>query len=220
MALNYMGYLMSLIGKTVKVNRGGPDSTTGTLLTVQSDYLALRTKDGILYVNLTHVKSITEVGGAQRSFGTTGGVIIARNFNELLARLRQHFVQLNSGGPEKIEGFVADVGASYLLLVSNKELVRVPIFHIKSVRLAHPKSNSSDSSQDNQNKSGGNRSGSSRSGGKGSSGSRSGGKGSSGSRSGGKRSGGNRSGGKRNAGVRQLRGSRFGAVKAIRRRSR
>jgi spore coat protein B len=73
-------YLKSLVGKRVKVYRGGPESCEGRLLDVQSDYVALmpeqsndnkqnnnannnnnaKKDNAIIYYNLRHVQSISE----------------------------------------------------------------------------------------------------------------------------------------------------------------
>ena len=73
-------YLKSLVGKRVKVYRGGPESCEGRLLDVQSDYVALMPEQSndnkqnnnannnnnakkdkaIIYYNLRHVQSISE----------------------------------------------------------------------------------------------------------------------------------------------------------------
>jgi spore coat protein B len=73
-------YLKSLVGKRVKVYRGGPESCEGRLLDVQSDYVALmpeqsndnkqnnnannnnnaKKDNAIIYYNLRHVQSVSE----------------------------------------------------------------------------------------------------------------------------------------------------------------
>jgi spore coat protein B len=72
-------YLKSLVGKSVKVFRGGPESCEGRLLDVQSDYVALmpeksnnnakndnqnndnsKNDNSIIYYNLRHVQSVSE----------------------------------------------------------------------------------------------------------------------------------------------------------------
>ena len=51
----------SLVGKTIKVDRGGPESRIGKLMAVLDDHLVLLTKDdGVIYYNTHHVKSVTE----------------------------------------------------------------------------------------------------------------------------------------------------------------
>ncbi len=177
-------YLHSLIGRNVKINRGGPDALTGRLLAVRSNYLVLQTRNGIVYINAEHVKSITEAAGG--TGGRTAMYIMADSFNGVLRQLRQQFVQINQGGPEKVEGFVAEVSHDTLLLVSNKEAIRIPLFHIRSVSLAQQKGNKSG---------GNNRSGGNNNGGNNANNRSGGNKQSGGNRSQGGRTGGNRAGG-------------------------
>lgn len=156
-----------LIGRHVKVNRGGPDSLEGVLLAVNGSVLVLNAKGTIVYVNGNHVKSITEgksggkSGGAsgqgRRSMGSDGAgaaIINASTINGVLSAMHQRFIQINSGGPEKLEGFLAQINSDFILIIVGREFVRVPIFHIKTVNL----SNKSGSNKSNR-KSGGGSSG-------------------------------------------------------------
>jgi hypothetical protein len=148
-----LGYLMAFVGKNVRINRGGPESVMGQLIAVQSDYIVLRTKDGFVYVNAAHIKSITEGKSTRtsgRTAGRSGGYIAAASFNDLLRRLRQQFVQINQGGPEKVTGFVAEVGSEALLLVSGRDVIRIPLFHIRTVSLAQ-QTGGRDGGSDNRN---------------------------------------------------------------------
>ncbi|WP_010498697.1 hypothetical protein [Paenibacillus elgii] len=125
----------SLIGSEVKINRGGHDAITGKLIGGHSNYVALSTENGAVYVNTTHVKSISQSPN-QKSSGTNGSItthIKASSFNDLLQELRHNFVKINRGGPEKLEGIIADVTSNHVIVIINNELVRVPLFHIKSV---------------------------------------------------------------------------------------
>ncbi|NEN83638.1 hypothetical protein [Paenibacillus elgii] len=125
----------SLIGSEVKINRGGHDAITGKLIGVHSNYVALSSEDGAVYVNTTHVKSISQSPN-QKSSGTNGSItthIKASSFNALLHELRHNFVKINRGGPEKLEGIISDVTSDHAIVITNNELIRVPLFHIKSV---------------------------------------------------------------------------------------
>jgi len=160
----HVSYLLSFIGKPVKINRDGPESMVGRLIAVHADYIVLLTKDGIVYVNAAHIKSITEGKVAQsigRTKGGHTGYIMAHSFNDVLRRLTKHFVQINQGGPEKVTGFIVEVGHDTLLLVSGKEVIRIPLFHIRTVSLAQrngSQNGSSDKSQDSPQRSQGQRS--------------------------------------------------------------
>lgn len=181
----------NLVGHHVKINRGGPDSVEGTLIAVPGDYLVLSGADGVVYVNGSHVKSITE-GNRSQNRSRSVDFVSASSFQSLLSKLRLQFVQINRGGPEKTEGFLAEINSDFLLLIVGREFVRVPLFHIKTISVTSNKSGNNKSGSNNNNKSGGNKSGSNKSGNKSGnrSGGRSGGKSGSGGRSGGGRSGG------------------------------
>jgi len=157
---HHVSYLLSFIGKTIKINRGGPESIVGKLIAVHADYIVLLTKDGVVYVNTHHIKSITE-GKTNQSIGRTigrTGYIVAHSFHDVLRRLTKHFVQINQGGPEKVTGFIVEVGPDTLLLVSGKEVIRIPLFHIRTVSLAR-RDGSDDKSKDDSQRSQGQRSG-------------------------------------------------------------
>lgn len=154
--------LRDLVGKEVKINRGGHDSLEGKVLAVKSDYLVLCSNHKIFYINTEHVKSITELfckdkskgnkkdgnksGGNKSGGNKTGGnrsrgnccrdkkFIKANNFRGVLKALEQEFVVVNTGGHEKVEGFLVEVCRDSIKIVHNKELIQVLIDHIKSIR--------------------------------------------------------------------------------------
>lgn len=151
----------NLIGRQVKINRGGPDMVEGRLLAVPADYLVVGTNQGVVYVNAAHVKSITEnlQSGSGGSRSRSSSFITASSFNSLLSRLRHQFIQINRGGPEKIDGFLAEINSDSLLVVVNREVVRIPIFHIKTVNVSGRGRNSGGSNNRGSSNSGNNRSG-------------------------------------------------------------
>ena len=156
MSINYLG---SLIGTEVKINRGGPDSIVGRLLSVHHDYLAIQMKDGtIVYIQLQHIKSISSTNSnvsrgnkSNRSNRAPQRFEHAYTFEGLLGQLRYTNVQINRGGPEKVEGLVVHSGDNILLLVVNNEIIRIPIFHIKSINALN-KNNSKGNKSDSSNK--------------------------------------------------------------------
>ncbi|WP_144939361.1 hypothetical protein [Paenibacillus sp. 32O-W] len=155
---NESNYLASLIGKEVKINRGGPDTVLGKLLAVQSDYLILHCSDGAVYVQNSHVKSITENRENKSStYDEAPRYYEGDSFHDVLENLKHRFVQINGGGPEKLEGFIVDVTSTHLLLVVKQEVIRVPIFHIRSICVKEK--NKSQGSSSGGNRSGGNKSG-------------------------------------------------------------
>jgi spore coat protein B len=133
----------SLVGKEVRINRGGPDSKVGTLLEVKSDYLALLTKeDGIVYYQLQHIKSITtfsDGGKTSHECSADAKLIKVDSFHKLLEKTELKSVQINRGGPEKVEGIVCKVTDKTIILIHNKEIIRVSIFHIKNISIGKKK---------------------------------------------------------------------------------
>lgn len=152
-------FLQTMVGKNAKINRGGPESLQGKLHSVKSDYLVLVTSEGVVYVATSHVKSVTEAGAGNTSSGSKGNrsgsgstaVINASNFNGIIRALNQTFVQLNSGGPEKVEGFIAQAGNNSILLVSGKEAMQIQNYHIKSIKAASNRSGGNNNNK-NENK--------------------------------------------------------------------
>jgi spore coat protein B len=157
--------LRGLVGREVKVNRGGPDSVQGTLMDVRWDYMAVSCKEGIVYVNESHVKSITDTGRSGGVRGPMGNPIPSNTFLGVMQALRFRQVQINRGGPEKVEGILADANQSQLILtLKNQEIIRIPLQHVKSVSLVRGSSNNNNSNNTSQGnktqntQSGGNRS--------------------------------------------------------------
>ncbi|MFC0215315.1 hypothetical protein ACFFK0_23250 [Paenibacillus chartarius] len=153
MAMHQPHPLEQFVGSEVKINRGGPDSITGKLLFVKHDLLVVRTREGIVYVNAAHIKSFnvadgsggsrsggsggSQSGGSRGSRSGSGGVsgnfVRAHSFPAAVMALRHQFVQINRGGPEKVEGFIADANPTYVILLVKKSVVQIPLFHVKSV---------------------------------------------------------------------------------------
>ncbi|MBM7703306.1 hypothetical protein [Metabacillus iocasae] len=124
--------LRPLIGKTVKVNRGGPESKSGTLLDLKHDYLALAVEGNshVSYYQLKHVKSVTEdskVNADQSDSKVNTGqsdseqkmvCVKEKSFVTLLKQLKNNMIQINQGGPESTKVFLIDVTDSYLVVFS------------------------------------------------------------------------------------------------------
>ncbi|WP_256756781.1 hypothetical protein [Cohnella sp. WQ 127256] len=213
---NYAMQANHLIGQEVRINRGGHDSVEGALIAIPGDYLVIRSDNVVVYVNGAHVKSITEGStGGGKSGGNSGGnrsgarsggsrhrsFISAPNFQSLLTHLKHRHIQINRGGHEKLDGFLAEISRDNVLLIVDRELVRIPTFHIKNVSTSQKNQNNNNNKNNNNknenknenknnNKSGNNKSGNvnNKSGGNNST------KKSGSNRSGGNKSGGNKSG--------------------------
>lgn len=152
MSMNGQG-MRGLLGREIKINRGGPDSVTGTLMDVRWDYMAMSCKEGIVYVNETHVKSITDTGrsGGNRA-AAMGNPIPSNTFLGVMQALRFRRVQINRGGPEKVEGILADANQNQLILaLKNQEIVRIPLQHVKSVSIVRGSNNNNSNSNNSNN---------------------------------------------------------------------
>ncbi|PEC20655.1 spore coat protein [Bacillus cereus] len=150
MSLFDWDFLESLIGSYVRVNRGGPESQKGTIVSIGADYFLLQNEKGEHhYYQLRHLKSITQ--------NTKDGGIgdfewseedIAEDFETLLQGFKYRWVKINRGGPEKIEGILQDVSNDYVTLIIKEEVVLIALSHIKSVNYNAPGSGESDESND------------------------------------------------------------------------
>jgi spore coat protein B len=146
-------FLESLIGSYVKVNRGGPESQKGTIVSIGADYFLLQNEKGEHhYYQLRHLKSITQnakdggIGDFEWSEED-----IAEDFETLLQGFKYRWVKINRGGPEKIEGILQDVSNDYVTLIIKEEVVLIALSHIKSVNYNAPGSEESDESSDESN---------------------------------------------------------------------
>lgn len=133
----------SLIGKTVTVYRGGPESKTGKLLDVQLDYLALSIENetSIIYYSLHHVQSISENAKANSIPSSSAShaaieSVQSNCFHELLKELVYNNIKVNQGGPESKQGTLLDVNDDHIVLLTEDDgVVFYHIHHIKSVRV-------------------------------------------------------------------------------------
>lgn len=130
--------LLSLIDKELKVDRGGPESRVGKLLSVQDDHFTLLTADdGIIYYNTQHIKSLTINTKNQSQLGIEipedFEYVAADNFKGVLEKLAFKWVKVNRGGPETLEGVMDFVEDDFLSIVSNEEVIRISLFHIRNI---------------------------------------------------------------------------------------
>lgn len=130
--------LGSLLGKVVKVNRGGHESRVGLLLAVEEDYFVLLTReDGVLYYKGHHVKSLTDNSKSGIDFDLTVpedfSYIQGNSFKDVLQSLRYHWVMVNRGGHERYQGVMDDINDDYITIIFHEEVIRVAMFHIRNI---------------------------------------------------------------------------------------
>ncbi|WP_201741230.1 hypothetical protein [Pradoshia eiseniae] len=127
-----------LQGKVVKIDRGGPESRIGQILSVADDYITVLTKeDGVVFYNTHHIKSVTDnvKQGLDLQFDIPEGFenIKAQDFKSVLDNLRFRWVQVNRGGPEKLEGVLDEAADDYITIISNEEVIRLSMYHIRNI---------------------------------------------------------------------------------------
>lgn len=151
-------YFSSLIGRSVQVYRGGPNSNVGILLDVNGDYLALQKENGeIIYYKTSHIKSIKENSQSrfsvkvynnshkEESSGTVPKTVLnpntmlvqAHSFSDLALNFKEQVVRVNGKGPESKVGKLIDVKGDYLIIHDEKDgLTFYQELHITSISLA------------------------------------------------------------------------------------
>lgn len=155
-------YLNTLVGKYIKVDRGGPESRSGLLLDVQNNYFALLTReDGVVYYNLQHIKSFTRDPKKDHETSAiklpkTFTYFKGESFKDVLSKLVFTWVVINRGGPERVEGVLISVDNTGISLVLKDEVVNVSDFHIRNVSYGNnpfPKEKGENQNKSEQNKS-------------------------------------------------------------------
>lgn len=88
MESSYFDQLSELVGMEVRINRGGPDSVAGVLLSVQKDYLVVQTMEAVVYINGFHIKSVSELNEESADPGFMAHPLRPLGFRRLLDKLR------------------------------------------------------------------------------------------------------------------------------------
>lgn len=165
---NFDDILGNLVGEEVKINLGGPESRKGRLLGVNGDYLILFAgKEGVIYYNLAHVKSVSvkvkaaatdndkdkgkeENNNDNMEENQTVSFIDVNSLNRLFKQLKYSYVLINRG-PEAVEGILVDVKDNLITLVFHDQVLRVNRNHVKSIREKMSQGNNSDNNNQNNN---------------------------------------------------------------------
>ncbi|MBN8209600.1 spore coat protein [Bacillus sp. NTK071] len=134
-------HMKDYIGHNVQINRGGPEKQIGELLDLQNDFLTVKGEnDVVFYYQTTHLKSVTvntkeELEVTVTPIPEKKVVTFAKadNFNDLLKNFQYSWVQINRGGPEKVEGALLSIAEDHVILAKDAELMHISMFHIKSV---------------------------------------------------------------------------------------
>ncbi len=134
------GFLRSMVGKVIRVYKAGPESRNGKVLAVNNNILVLETeKDGIIYYNLEHIKSVCEEsnkisGSAERSTDTSGSYEEIESLSDILQGLKNKFVRVDRGGPESRTGRLLGVGEDYFVINTKEDgVLYYQTSHVKSI---------------------------------------------------------------------------------------
>lgn len=130
--------LMDLAGSVVRVDRGGPESRIGMLISVEDDYFTLLTKeDGLVYYRMQHIKSLThdskskmetEVQVPENFEFFTGN-----DFQTCICNMKHCWVKINRGGHEKLEGVLDEICDDYVTIIAKEQIIHVAMFHIRNM---------------------------------------------------------------------------------------
>ncbi|MCC9024211.1 spore coat protein [Bacillus nakamurai] len=142
-------FLNSMEGKVITVYRGGPESKTGRLADIKSDYIALQVDNKIIYYQWKHVKSVTEDTNNTLSPAEAIECEEADDFHELIRQMISRTVQLNQGGPESKKGRLHEAGDDFLVLETEDDgIVYFNTDHIKSVSAENTEDDEADEPAD------------------------------------------------------------------------
>ena len=156
--------MLSLVGKAIRVDRGGPESRVGMLLAVEGDYFALFTKDdGVVYYKMQHIKSVTvdTKGSLNQEVEVPENVehYQGEDFKSVITNFRHSWVKVNRGGPEMLEGILNEVEDDYVTIFSKQEVIQLSMFHIRNISFGveATEEDKKQGSKNNRSKSSGNR---------------------------------------------------------------
>lgn len=132
--------LLTLMNKVIRVDRGGPESRIGKLMAAEDDHFVLLTeKDGIVYYKTQHIKSITLNSRDGMEFSVedpaADSYLLAPDFKTVVSSLRHHWVKVNRGGPEMLEGIMDEVSDDYITIFSKEEIIRLAMYHVRNISL-------------------------------------------------------------------------------------
>ncbi|MCR8630905.1 spore coat protein [Paenibacillus radicis (ex Xue et al. 2023)] len=153
--------LSLMIGRTVRINRGGPESKKGKLFSAKDDHIVVDIEnEGMLYCKMDHIKSLTldarDVSDLTEVPPTPveeqvvlPKYIDAEDFYSVMENMKYRWVQINRGGPEKTEGVLVETTADQIRMVVGNEVVHILPFHIRNISYGLKK-NDQDNNKDKQ----------------------------------------------------------------------
>jgi spore coat protein B len=148
------GSLLPLLGKVVRVYKGGPESKVGRLIGVTASYALVDTwNEGITYYNMEHIKSVTEdlnpATYPPSSQSPTDDPTLL-DFNAVLESLRSKLVRIDRGGPESRVGRLLGVAPDFFALWTKEDgILYYQTWHVKSISEVQKNQKNSDKNSNN-----------------------------------------------------------------------
>jgi spore coat protein B len=152
-----------LVGRSIRVDRGGPESKMGKLLAVKDDHLVVYSEDeGMIYYKTDHIKSLSldtqdfsdvveDPNAAQPNIPDH---IDLDDFTSVLKNMQFHWVQINRGGPEKIEGVLISATDTEVTVIVGNEVIKILPFHIRSISYGMKRKNEQEKDNNKDDKNG------------------------------------------------------------------
>lgn len=151
--------LSLLIGRTVRINRGGPEAKKGKLLSAKDDHIVVEVEnEGMLYFKTDHIKSLSldarDVTDLTVVYSDVEAPVLPTyidvdNFALVMENMKYRWCQINRGGPEKTEGVLIDATEDEIKMVVGNEVVYILPLHVHNISYGLKK-NEQDNNKDKQ----------------------------------------------------------------------
>lgn len=148
--------IRNITSKVVQINQKGPDSFSGEITSIKSDYIVLKTNDALVLLPTFHLKSISYTPKESPKFTITNDKWANEfpdYFLDFCAILKHHWMEVTTGGPNKVEGILVGIRNQYIVISVNDEIVKIAAPHIKSIILKSEKKNQDKDDKKDENKS-------------------------------------------------------------------
>lgn len=135
-----LSYLLNLVGRHVRMYKGGPESKEGLLLYVKDDYLALLSNENeVIYYNTSHLKSVIEdskTSTLSKEVNENQQILEADSFGDVLSLMKGSSIKVDRGGPNSIKGTLLGIADDYVSIQTEEYgVIHCQTHHIKSVSL-------------------------------------------------------------------------------------
>jgi spore coat protein B len=132
---SFKDMLGQLKSQNVQIDRGGPESLKGKLVDVYDDFLVLQTEnDGVVFYQIHHIKSISvDQGSSKENSNQSIPEVTAEVFSDLLKGYQHSWITINRGGPESVEGVLADITSDYVTVIHHEKVFRITNYHIRNI---------------------------------------------------------------------------------------